>query len=436
MKADPAARPIPRAGGLPWAIIACIVATFFLRSGSFAAGVLQGLHLARLNAAGSAVDARTIGLLSATFFTVEVIGAPLFGTWGDRIGHRPFLLAGPVAGAIAAQLLGLTDLVPLLMIVMAFKGLSAATSIPSTLAYLSYGTRGDEATRTRAVAWFEVANVAGLGLGGAMGGYFWNWFGNFAFTAVAVIYVIALLLLLSISRRDIPSGTAKHRGLGDYARLIRQPRLLRFIPAWVSVNAILGLWIQHAPFALTQSRVTDQLLQGGYSGETVGTVFAGLGILVMVGIVLWGNLLAGRPRTSGMYVGLAGLVILTFTLFLLNHSGEEWGGAQWALLIFGGGAVLVAAGFTPAALTYLSDIAEEHGEDRGAVMGLYSVFFGIGQVTGALVGGPLAVSLRVDGLILLTGILTLIGFVSVQVLSGSAPAPRRVTPVPPADPAG
>ncbi|HEX2171635.1 MAG TPA: MFS transporter [Dehalococcoidia bacterium] len=425
MKADRPVHPDATTTGLPWAIVACITATFFLRSGSFAAGVLQGIHLGRLTAAGVAVDAGTIGLLSATFFTVEVIGAPLFGTLGDRIGHRPFLLAGPIAGAIAAQFLGLTTLVPLLMLVMAFKGLSAATSIPSTLAYLSYGTRGDEANRTRAVAWFEVANVAGIGLGGALGGFFWGWFGTWAFTAVAGLYVIALLLLLTIGPAEIPTGTSHHRGLGDYARLVRQPRLLRFIPAWVSVNAIVGLWIQHAPYALSRPKTTDQLLQGGYSGDTVGTVFAGVGMIVMVGIVLWGNLLAGRPRISGMYVGLAGLTLLTVFLGILNHSGQTWGPGQIALLVLAGGAGLIAAGFTPAALTYLSDIAEEHGEDRGAVMGLYSVFFGVGQVTGALVGGPLAVAFATDGLILLTGVLTLIGFFSVQVLRGDTP--RRAT---------
>ena len=51
-------------------------------------------------------------------------------------------------------------------------------------------------------------------------------------------------------------------------------------------------------------------------------------------------------------------------------------------------------------------------------MGLYSVFFGIGQVSGALLGGPLGQAFGADGLILLTGILVIVVFFSVRLLRG------------------
>ena len=49
---------------------------------------------------------------------------------------------------------------------------------------------------------------------------------------------------------------------------------------------------------------------------------------------------------------------------------------------------MIASGFPPAALAYLSKIAEEHAEQRGTIMGLYSVLLGVGQL-GALVAESL-----------------------------------------------
>ena len=49
--------------------------------------------------------------------------------------------------------------------------------------------------------------------------------------------------------------------------------------------------------------------------------------------------------------------------------------------------LFVLAGATPAALGLLADISERFPNDRGAIMGLYSVFLAVGQIIGALIGG-------------------------------------------------
>ena len=45
------------------------------------------------------------------------------------------------------------------------------------------------------------------------------------------------------------------------------------------------------------------------------------------------------------------------------------------------------SGFTPASLTQMAAIAELLPGKRGAVMGLYSVVLGVGQLIGASLGG-------------------------------------------------
>lgn len=57
----------------------------------------------------------------------------------------------------------------------------------------------------------------------------------------------------------------------------------------------------------------------------------------------------------------------------------------WAAILGVGLFALAAA--TPAALGLLADLSESFTAERGAVMGLYSVFLAVGQISGSLVGG-------------------------------------------------
>ena len=78
--------------------------------------------------------------------------------------------------------------------------------------------------------------------------------------------------------------------------------------------------------------------------------------------------------------------------------------------------VFVESGFTPAALAYLAEIAEERAEDRGSVMGVYSVLLSVGQLLGGALAAPFAERLGVNGLIILTGLLCLVALFTVMLL--------------------
>ena len=72
----------------------------------------------------------------------------------------------------------------------------------------------------------------------------------------------------------------------------------------------------------------------------------------------------------------------------------------------------------PAALTYLADLTEDAPQDRGAIMGLYSVFFGLGQFIGQVLGGPFGDWQGFDGILILTTILGVIAVVTLLRLHG------------------
>ena len=81
-------------------------------------------------------------------------------------------------------------------------------------------------------------------------------------------------------------------------------------------------------------------------------------------------------------------------------------------------ALFVMSGATPAALGLLADVSEGFEEDRSAIMGLYSVFLGLGQVIGAVIGGIAASWKGIDGLVVATVGLLAVGIAALLNLRG------------------
>ena len=94
--------------------------------------------------------------------------------------------------------------------------------------------------------------------------------------------------------------------------------------------------------------------------------------------------------------------MLVVTVAIINHSA----GLPVVVPLVAGaiavGGVFVLAGATPAALGLLADISERFPHDRGAIMGLYSVFLALGQIIGSLLGGVAAQLRGIDGVLIAT----------------------------------
>ena len=95
----------------------------------------------------------------------------------------------------------------------------------------------------------------------------------------------------------------------------------------------------------------------------------------------------------------------------INHSANLPGVlllVLGALAVFG---LFVLAGATPAAIGLLADVTEAYPDDRGAIMGLYSVFLGLGQIGGALIAGAAATVLGLDGIFIASLVLLVLAVV-------------------------
>jgi MFS family permease len=122
------------------------------------------------------------------------------------------------------------------------------------------------------------------------------------------------------------------------------------------------------------------------------------------------------PRLLLMLSSITGVYIACIALAGLNHtpaSNTTWI-VIWVVLLFVG--VFAESSFAPAALAYLADISEDAARDRGLLMGLYSVFLGLGQILGGGLGGVFAQVWGFDGLIYLTAILAFVALVCLLAL--------------------
>ena len=389
--------------------------TFVLRCASQAAGFLIAVSLGIRSRDELNVTAGVASLVFVTFYASELIGAPLFGAWSDRIGRKPFMVLGPVFGAIAAQLLGLTMLIPVLVLVRVLQGLSTATSAPATLGFLSAGTATSEKLRGRLMGLYEAATVVGLGLGAALGGKLHDQFGTGAFTLVALLYVVALIPFVFVRDQAwVPRVRVAHGNL--LSRMLNR-RIMRFAPAWLAANAVLGAWFNVGTFLASGAQDHHQFLMRGFSPGQIGTASAAFGLLFAAGAIAWGFVMPAIGRQATLLIGVGGLGFTSVTLWVLNQVPFDATHTLVPLLV---GLVMlgifVESGFTPAALAYLAEIAEERAEDRGSVMGVYSVLLGVGQLLGVGLAAPFAERLGINGLIILTGLLCLVALFTVMLL--------------------
>src|SRR6266496_6750953 len=78
-----------------------------------------------------------VGLLTGVYALMQLIFAPVWGRWSDRIGRRPLILIG-IAGYVLAQVLfGLATSLWLLYAARILGGLLSSSTLPVSAAYVA-----------------------------------------------------------------------------------------------------------------------------------------------------------------------------------------------------------------------------------------------------------------------------------------------------------
>jgi MFS family permease len=408
-------------------VIPLLVGTFILRLNGGAANIILGRFLAELSLRhGRTITNINVGLLAVAFFVTELTLAPVMGALSDRWGRRFFLTLGPILGLIQVGLLLFTppeNPLPYLLSLQVLAGISSAMQVPAVLGYLADYTAQNPERRMRFMSFYELATSGGLAAGVAVGGFAWDRFDRFSFAILAIGYLLVAFCMMLVPRvrQIIDRGRISALAM-RYWRIIRTPRLFIFIPAWICIAALLGVWLSsQLTFILSSQRhLPNQYLMGIVSGHGGGgrlSIILGAYVLFFgLCLIFWAFFLNRVPRLMLMLFSIAGVYLGCIALSGINHGGVENISSLifWIILLMVG--IFAETAFAPAALAYLADISEEAAKDRGLLMGLYSVFLGLGQLLGNGLGGVFSQLWGFDGLIYLTALLALIALISLLFL--------------------
>ena len=306
---------------------AVLLGTFTLRFSTGLTGSMLAFYLVHLpEHGGPVVDNRVVGLYAALFYLTELVLSPLFGILSDRFGHHRIMVYGPVFGAIAVVLTGLTTNLALLGGTRILEGASSAASVPSILGFIALATAGNEVLRGKTAARFEGATLAGIGVGAIVGVKLFEMVGPTAFYLNAVLYGVSFLIY-RFGVKD-PAGESaavagEHVHLDRYLALIRSSHVLVLAPTWIAVNAALGVWLSQSIFQLAKGdpngRFPNQALMAGFDANqiTIGAIV--VAVVFGAGLLYWGNRFKSLRRTTIIGYGVIGGAVLVGAGIGVNH---------------------------------------------------------------------------------------------------------------------
>lgn len=423
---------------------AAIGATLLLRLAGRVSFVILGFYLGERFASAAAV-----ALVLEAFYVSEVVVSLVTGGLSDRLGRRPFLLLAPVVAAVSTAVLltasrlfpqptaaapdvGLAALVVLILAGRLLEGAAAGMAVPAMLGFLTDATTGSEQERARWVTAFQVVTVGGLAAGIPIGGQVSRVLDTWGFLVVLAIYALSLVLLAVGVRHDAAgrkgaAGAHAASSIFDSLRVLRRERVYTFLPAWFSVNALIGAWlvlgviVLSYPVPAADLRHPDQFLYGGFSRSEASIAIGVPAFVFVLGMGAWTFVLPRfRRRTGAMLTALGGLAMIVGPLVVVNGLAEnpasispEARVALGVLLVPVTIGLLLLSGFAPAALTQLGAIADSLPGHSGAVMGLYSLALAVGQLLGAGVGGMFVDASGFYGLIALSALMGFVSLVSI-----------------------
>jgi MFS family permease len=404
-----------------------LIGTFILRANTGAGSIILGRLLAQLSLQqGHPISNIHVGLIAVTYFIVELSLAPIMGAISDRTGRRFFLTIGPLIGFAHVALIIFTPAqnpLPYLLCIQILAGVATAMQVPAVLGYLSDYTAESRILRMRIMSFYELATSGGLAIGVVLGGFAWDHFGRYAYGLLAVGYLVVAVCMFLIPRVNQVIVHSKLKAtIRRYWQVLRTPRLFIFIPAWLSFSALIGIWLSAQLTYVLSSTMhnPDQSLMGIFSaqggGGRLSLVLGAYVLFFGLCLLFWAFFLNRVPRLLLMLSSITGVYLACLALAGINHFGTSKPGLMviWIIMLMVG--IFAESSFAPAALSYLADISEDVAKDRGLLMGLYSVFLGLGQLLGGGLGGIFAQIWGFNGLLYLTALLAFVALISLLML--------------------
>jgi MFS family permease len=353
---------------------------FYVKSLGGSGVTLLGIHLGIGSIAG---------IIVAAFTVAQLLSAPMWGRFSDRVGRRPTLLIALAASAIAYLIFGFANSLLLLFLSRVVQGAGGGT-VGVIQAYVADST--DPKDRARALGWLSATTNLGVALGPVLG--------SFAIalgkrdvmpgpstllmghSAPGIMAAALCVINIAFAARYLTESrdTTQHAETGEPPRTSRQAvwhvishssepssRLI-WIYA-IAIGAFQGSFSVLALFLNARFQVTEQTI--GYFFMYVGSISVFTRVLLLGRMVDW----LGEAKLSrlGLVLLAAGVVGMPLSRNLL-------------MLALAVALIPLGTAFTfPCVTALLSRVTSPR--ERGLYMGMQQTYGGVARIIAPLFFG-------------------------------------------------
>ena len=322
-------------------------------------------------------SATAVGILISAFSIAQLAVAPAWGSFSDRYGRRPAILAGLLVSAAAYGIFALAASVPLLLLSRLVQGAGGGT-IGVVQAYVADASAPER--RTRSLGWLSAVTslgaVAGPAFGSGMiaiGGRSAPGIGAAALSVLVALFAWRFLGESHVERDMVASGPrqSSRTAIARVAFHWNDPAARLIWIYAIGIGAFYGT-IQIVPLLLS-SRLDVSEQNVGYFVMYLGA----MGVLVRT--LLLGPMVdrLGEARLSGL-----GIVILAAGLAATGLAHD------WPLLAAGFTLMPLGTAFLfPCVTGLLSRVVS--ASERGLYMGVQHTFGGVSRVVFPIAAGVL-----------------------------------------------
>ena len=320
-----------------------------------------------------------IALIFCGYVFTQVPLMPLVGRLSDRYGKKLFLWLGLLIYVMAAAGYYWSPGYREIFLFRLLAGVGAAMVVPTAYAYVGdLAPRGQEG---RYMGLFNIAFVAGLGVGPTMGGLIYDRFGLHAtFASMGILSAAGFLIVLLFLPGRGPSrrGGQHDEPAASYASLLRDGPMRGIIVFQLVQGLAYGAVATFLPIFMTDVR---------------GTSIAAVGVVLSVRYVLNGSLAYPfgwlADRMNRVFLVTLGVAVMATGIFFV-----PWvGGFIPILCLF-----IVLGIFETVALPAGNAITVERGRSlgMGPVMGVFNMANSSAVVVGSMGGALIESSFGVD----------------------------------------
>ena len=349
-----------------------------------------------------------LGLSFSGFALSQLPLMPFIGRLSDRFGKRPFLWIGLLVYALAAVGYFWSPGYKELVFFRVISGIGSAMVIPTAFAYVGeLAPRGHEG---RYMGLFNIAMIAGFGIGPMMGGIVHDSLGMDAtFISMGVLsslgFLVAFFFLPSRRPSSIEGGSGEPST--PFSTMFKD-------------NSIRGIITFQMVFGLSFGAMLAFL--GIYMTSVLDTSLALVGVAMSVRALQNGTLAYPfgwlADRVNRVFLASLGLTVMAAGTLSIPWIGS------FALLL---GVFMVMGTFESMAIPSINAITVERGRvyGMGSVMGVFNTGMSLGLVIGSLAGGAIEDSFGIGWVFRFAGMLGFVGIVLFNVFMRRGPADQH-----------